>query len=85
MSARQVAKQFNIKNSATNVNAVMEDEAINTIVIATQHDSHAELICQALNHGKRVYVEKPLAIASGELERIKNTYNNLLQQGKTPF
>ncbi|MEK6731137.1 MAG: bi-domain-containing oxidoreductase [Pseudomonadota bacterium] len=85
VSARQVAKQFNIKNSATNVNAVMEDEAINTIVIATQHDSHAELICQALNHGKRVYVEKPLAIASGELERIKNTYNNLLQQGKTPF
>ena len=39
-------------------------------MIATRHDSHAELAAQALEAGKAVFLEKPLAIDVGGLERV---------------
>ncbi|MCS7010180.1 MAG: Gfo/Idh/MocA family oxidoreductase, partial [Anaerolineales bacterium] len=42
----------------------------NTIVIATRHDSHADLVLRALRAGKHVFVEKPLAIRSEDLTAI---------------
>lgn len=36
---------------------------INTVVIATRHDSHARLAAEAIAAGKHVFVEKPLALS----------------------
>ncbi|MBD3868179.1 MAG: bi-domain-containing oxidoreductase [Acidobacteria bacterium] len=51
---------------------VWADENINTVVIATRHNLHAEQVEQALQAGKHVFVEKPLAISAEELGRIRN-------------
>jgi predicted dehydrogenase len=40
------------------------------VVVATRHDSHAHLVCRVIEAGKHVFVEKPLAITSEDLERI---------------
>jgi predicted dehydrogenase/threonine dehydrogenase-like Zn-dependent dehydrogenase len=40
------------------------------VVIATRHDSHAELTARALEAGLAVFVEKPLAIDGAGLERV---------------
>lgn len=44
------------------------------ILIATRHDSHAELALQALRAGKHVFVEKPLSTTQEGLDTIKVFY-----------
>jgi predicted dehydrogenase len=50
---------------------------INTIVIVTRHDAHANRVVSALNAGKNVFVEKPLALKLDELDLIDATYKNV--------
>ena len=40
------------------------------VVVATPHDSHCKLVCQALNKGKHVMCEKPLAITTEECDKM---------------
>ena len=44
---------------------------INAVLIATRHDSHAELTIRALSKGKAVLVEKPLGLTKQELNSVK--------------
>ncbi|HBV00623.1 Gfo/Idh/MocA family protein, partial [Thalassospira lucentensis] len=43
---------------------------INSVIIATRHDSHATLADKALAAGKHVWLEKPIAITHEDLERL---------------
>jgi predicted dehydrogenase len=49
---------------------VLDDPAIDAIVIATQVGTHAELATAALEAGKHVLVEKPLAASVTEAESL---------------
>jgi predicted dehydrogenase len=63
---------------------ILNDAEIDTVVIATRHNLHASLVCQALTQGKNVFVEKPLALNLEELEQVAKTYqsaNRLLMAG----
>lgn len=71
-TATVTGRKFGFKQASTDLDAVFDDEAVNTICIATRHDSHAELVCRALSVGKHVFVEKPLAMNADELERIRH-------------
>ncbi|MAV65408.1 MAG: dehydrogenase [Candidatus Marinimicrobia bacterium] len=62
----------NFKYSSTNINDIISNDEINTIAIATRHDSHSDLICQAIDANKNVFVEKPMAIDRKGLQAIKN-------------
>jgi predicted dehydrogenase/threonine dehydrogenase-like Zn-dependent dehydrogenase len=61
-------------STTTDTTAMIEDDAINTIAIVTRHSSHAKFVIDALNAGKNVFVEKPLAINLEELSRVKSAY-----------
>ena len=54
-------------------------------MITTRHDSHAALVCQALEAGKHVFVEKPLALTLAELEHIVQTYEGTRAQHVQPL
>lgn len=58
--------------ASTDVQAMLEDPAINTVVIASRHDSHASLVARALQAGKSVFVEKPLCLTLAELQDIES-------------
>jgi predicted dehydrogenase len=45
---------------------VLDDDAVDAVVIATPVSSHYPLACAALDAGKHVFVEKPLAASSLE-------------------
>lgn len=60
--------------STTDQASVLSDNSINTLVIATRHDSHAKLVAEALKQGKNVFVEKPLAITHQEVTSIIDAY-----------
>lgn len=61
-------------NASTDVNSIMDNPKINTIIIATQHDTHAKYSIDSLAAGKNVWVEKPLAIHFSELSQISEAY-----------
>lgn len=47
---------------------------MNAILIGTRHNQHASMVIEALQAGKHVLVEKPLALTRSELETIRRFY-----------
>ena len=70
LGAAWAAQRFGFATAASDEAAVLEEPGINTVVIATRHDSHARLTAAALRAGKSVWVEKPLALNLAELEVV---------------
>ena len=70
VSAKNVGEKFGFRNYSTNAEDIFADPAINTVFIATRHNTHGELAATALEAGKNVFVEKPLALHADELVRI---------------
>ncbi len=56
------AKKFNISRSVTDLEDIFDADDVNTVFILTQHDTHARFTGRAIEAGKHVYVEKPLAV-----------------------
>ena len=53
--------------------------------MTTRHDSHARFVCQALQAGKHVFVEKPLALTREELQQIETVYADLQAKHAPPL
>jgi predicted dehydrogenase len=58
---------------------------LDAIFILTRHNSHAAYVKSALQAGKHVFVEKPLAINREQLGILKKAYEASLSQGGSPF
>ncbi len=70
LSAVNAQRRFGFTTASTSAEAVLDDESLDAIFIVTRHATHADLVCQALETGKAVFVEKPLALTGDELDRI---------------
>ena len=85
LSAVNAQKRFGFTAASTSADAVLEDKSLDVIFIATRHHTHANLVCRALETGKAVFVEKPLALTRDETERIldviERTGNDRLMVG----
>lgn len=66
------AKKFGFDQVSTDANATIEDEFVNVVVIATPHNSHAELVIDAIEAGKHVFVEKPLCLTRDDVKKIQS-------------
>jgi predicted dehydrogenase/NADPH:quinone reductase-like Zn-dependent oxidoreductase len=77
VSAAHAARKFGFAQASSDANVVLNDSSIDAVVIATRHDTHADLVCRALEAGKHVFVEKPLALHEEELDRIDALYQTL--------
>lgn len=69
-SSRSVAERFGFAFCAQNTSDIINDPDINTVFIATRHDTHAEYALDALKAGKHVFVEKPPCLTEDELRAI---------------
>lgn len=76
-------RKLGFVKSATDTQTLMSDTLINTIVIATKHDSHADYVIEALNNNKNVFVEKPLALELSSLEKIENAFRSVCKKSGT--
>ncbi|MCK5642241.1 MAG: bi-domain-containing oxidoreductase [Gammaproteobacteria bacterium] len=74
-SSCSVAERYGFEFCTGNEKDILENENINTVFIATRHDSHAEFVLKALNAGKNVFVEKPLCLTAEELSQIVDLLN----------
>ena len=62
---------FSFERVTADVEEALADPAIDTVFVLTRHDSHAALVIRALDAGKHVFVEKPLALSEDELDAIE--------------
>ena len=85
LSATNAQRRFGFTTASTDTDAVLGDESLDAIFIVTRHHTHADLVCRALETGKAVFAEKPLALTKEELERIvdvvEKTGNDRLMVG----
>ena len=85
LSAVNAQRRFRFTAASTTADAVLDDKSLDAIFIVTRHHTHADLVCRALETGKAVFVEKPLALTGAELERVidvvNTTGNNRLMVG----
>jgi predicted dehydrogenase/threonine dehydrogenase-like Zn-dependent dehydrogenase len=70
LSAVNAQRRFGFTTASTAADAVLSDDSLDAIFIVTRHHTHADLVCRALETGKAVFVEKPLALTGSELQRI---------------
>ena len=84
LHAQHSARKFGFAYAASSDDEILTDPNINTVAILTRHDMHAALVLKALQAGKHVFVEKPLAITPESLEEIVqalSSANSLLLAG----
>lgn len=71
VNAKTTAKKFDFNFATTETKDIFDNDKINTIFIATRHDSHAKFVIEGIKNNKNIFVEKPLAINENELNEIE--------------
>jgi predicted dehydrogenase/threonine dehydrogenase-like Zn-dependent dehydrogenase len=70
-TAKAVANRVEAAYATTSLDEVLADDDVDLVLISTRHDLHARQALQALEAGKHVFVEKPLALNEEELAAIE--------------
>ena len=78
------AKKNNIENTTTDFKKIINDPEIETIIISTRHNTHADLIIESLENNKNVFVEKPLCLNHEELSKLKKFFKKSEDKVKKP-
>jgi predicted dehydrogenase/threonine dehydrogenase-like Zn-dependent dehydrogenase len=78
-------KKAGFVEASTDITALLANPTINSVAIVTRHNTHARFVVQALEAGKHVFVEKPLAINHSELAEVLAAYNAAHQFGDGPY
>jgi len=74
LSARRAAERHDFEKAVSSADALISDPDVEVIVVATPHDTHADLTARALAAGRHVWCEKPLALTLDELEAVENAW-----------
>lgn len=74
ITAKNVAQKFGFNKASSDPSDVYKNSEINTIFIATPHNSHAKYVIDGIESGKHIFVEKPLAMNYQELDKVKEAY-----------
>lgn len=75
ITAKNVAEKFGFNKASSDASDVYTNPEINTVFIATPHNTHAKYVIEGIKANKHIFVEKPLAMNYEELEEVKKTYN----------
>ncbi len=70
LTAVNVARKYGAQVCTSDFRSIIEDPAVNVVLIATRHDTHAGMVTDALRAGKHCFVEKPLATNEAELQQV---------------
>jgi predicted dehydrogenase/threonine dehydrogenase-like Zn-dependent dehydrogenase len=70
-SAVSAGNKYGFAFCTSSAEEIFADPATDAVFIATRHSQHADLVVKALNAGKAVFVEKPLAINMDQLEQVR--------------
>ena len=75
-TSKRVADKFKFETCTDDEKNIFNKD-INTVFVATRHDSHAKYVIKALQNNQNVFVEKPICLTKPELVKIEETYSKL--------
>lgn len=75
ITGRHSADAYGFSYCTTDEDQLLGDSSINTVFILTRHHLHAPQVVRALDAGKHVFVEKPLALHEYEMDAIAEAVN----------
>jgi hypothetical protein len=75
ITARRAAEKHRFEKAVSGALSVMDDPDVGVVVIATPHNTHAELTTLALKEGRHVWCEKPLALTMEELGEVEAAWH----------
>jgi predicted dehydrogenase/threonine dehydrogenase-like Zn-dependent dehydrogenase len=78
-TSKRAAEKYGFAFCTSEPKDIFQNDAVNTVFIATRHDSHACYVRQALAASKHVFVEKPLCLTPEELSEIEELYESTEQ------
>jgi predicted dehydrogenase/threonine dehydrogenase-like Zn-dependent dehydrogenase len=82
VSAYHHGKKNGFAFASTDVQAdVLRNARVNAVVVATRHDTHARYAIAALEAGKHVFVEKPLALTPEEVDAVESAWKAAAERG----
>ncbi|NCX96033.1 MAG: dehydrogenase [Chitinophagia bacterium] len=70
LTGTTLARKFKVANSTSDYKTILADPSVSLVIITTRHNEHARMVCESLDAGKHVFVEKPLALNKQELDII---------------
>jgi predicted dehydrogenase/threonine dehydrogenase-like Zn-dependent dehydrogenase len=73
LSAVNAQRKFGFTTMTTDASSVIADPDLDAVFVVTRHASHADFVCRALEAGKAVFVEKPLALTEESVQRVVET------------
>ena len=73
-TSKRIAERYGFSFCTSSADDILQNAKINTVFIATRHDSHAEYVMRCLQARKHVFVEKPLCLKSEQLDDIENVF-----------
>lgn len=68
--AISLCKRYGGRVAVADPKELIEDPAVRTVFICSNHASHAEYAIEALRLGKRVHIEKPHVVSEEQLRRL---------------
>lgn len=71
LTARHAAQKYGFRYATSSEQELLEDENINLVAVLTRHNQHARQVVTAMENGKAVFCEKPLAITAEELSLVE--------------
>src|ERR1044072_84361 len=78
-NAERVAREFDIEHVASDWREVVERDDVALISIVTPPATHMEMTLAALNAGKAVLCEKPMAMDANEADAMRSRASRLGQ------
>jgi predicted dehydrogenase/threonine dehydrogenase-like Zn-dependent dehydrogenase len=79
------ARRTGFEQLSSDAASAIRSDAIDAVIIATRHDTHAAYVCAALAAGKHVFVEKPLALSEAELAQVESAYAAASARAASPI
>ena len=73
VAAQDAARKFNAGIATTDYRTMLDDPDVQAVFILVGHHLHARFVCEALEAGKHVFVEKPLALNAEQLANVEET------------
>jgi len=69
-NAHALAVKEGCAYSTTDYEKILSDENVDMVMICTRHNLHAQMAIKALEAGKAVFVEKPMAVTLEEMQHV---------------